>query len=71
MKDPRIVSIRHEKNRVFGAAIITGYKLALKDNMDIVAVMAGDNQMDPEHFRSYYADNRRQSRLYQREQVDQ
>jgi len=49
MKDPRIVSIRHEKNRGVGAAIITGYRLALKDNMDIVAVMAGDNQMDPEH----------------------
>jgi glycosyltransferase involved in cell wall biosynthesis len=48
MKDPRIVSIRHEKNRGVGAAIVTGYKLALKDNMDIVAVMAGDNQMDPE-----------------------
>jgi glycosyltransferase involved in cell wall biosynthesis len=48
MKDPRIVSIRHEKNRGVGAAIITGYKQALKENMDIVAVMAGDNQMDPD-----------------------
>jgi len=48
MKDPRLVPIRHEKNRGVGAAIITGYKLALKDNMDIAAVMAGDNQMDPE-----------------------
>ena len=47
MKDPRIVNIRHEKNKGVGAAIITGYKKALEDKMDIVAVMAGDNQMDP------------------------
>jgi hypothetical protein len=46
MKDPRIVSIRHEKNSGVGAAIVTGYKHALKENMDIVAVMAGDNQME-------------------------
>ncbi len=46
--DPRVVSVRHEKNSGVGAAIITGYKLALEDEMDIVAVMAGDNQMDPE-----------------------
>jgi len=47
MTDPRIISVRHEKNRGVGAAIVTGYKLALEDDMDIVAVMAGDNQMDP------------------------
>jgi glycosyltransferase involved in cell wall biosynthesis len=45
--DPRIVYLRHEVNKGVGAAIINGYKLALKDEMDIVAVMAGDNQMDP------------------------
>ncbi len=48
LKDPRIVSIRHEKNSGVGAAIVTGYKHALKDRMDIVVVMAGDDQMDPE-----------------------
>jgi len=48
LTDQRVVSIRHEKNKGVGAAIITGYKLALEDEMDIVAVMAGDNQMDPE-----------------------
>jgi glycosyltransferase involved in cell wall biosynthesis len=47
MDDPRIVPIRHEKNKGVGAVIVTGYRKALEDNMDIVAVMAGDNQMDP------------------------
>ncbi|HEY9247224.1 MAG TPA: glycosyltransferase family 2 protein, partial [Candidatus Methanoperedens sp.] len=46
--DTRVVSVRHERNRGVGAAIVTGYKLALEDGVDIVAVMAGDNQMDPE-----------------------
>lgn len=45
--DSRIVYLRHEVNKGVGAGIIDGYKLALKDEMDIVAVMAGDNQMDP------------------------
>ena len=47
VRDLRIIPIRHTTNKGVGAAIITGYKKALEDNMDIVAVMAGDNQMDP------------------------
>lgn len=46
--DPRITLVRHEKNQGVGGAISTGYKLALKDRMDMAAVMAGDNQMDPD-----------------------
>lgn len=45
--EPRLKLTRHIKNRGVGAAIITGYKQALNDKMDIIAVMAGDNQMDP------------------------
>ena len=45
--DPRIVPIHHNPNRGVGAAITSGYKGAVEDGMDIVAVMAGDNQMDP------------------------
>lgn len=45
--DNSIIPIRHEVNMGVGAAIVTGYKKALEDGMDIVAVMAGDDQMDP------------------------
>jgi glycosyltransferase involved in cell wall biosynthesis len=43
----RVSVIRHERNSGVGAAIVTGYKQALADGVDVVAVMAADNQMDP------------------------
>lgn len=46
--DPRVVLIQ-QKNGGVGAAITSGYKKALEDNIDIIAVMAGDNQMDPDY----------------------
>ncbi len=52
-EDQRIECINHEKNKGVGAAIITGYKEALNDHMDITAVMAGDNQMDPAFLKSF------------------
>jgi len=45
--DSRVVPIHHEINKGVGGAIISGYKRSLADDVDIVAVMAGDNQMDP------------------------
>jgi glycosyltransferase involved in cell wall biosynthesis len=46
--DPRVEVIVHERNRGVGAAIVTGYKRALTERVDATAVMAGDNQMDPD-----------------------
>jgi len=45
----RLRVVRHKHNGGVGAAIMSGYKLALEEleGKDLVAVMAGDAQMDP------------------------
>ncbi len=43
----RVEVIRHADNRGVGAAIITGYRRSRALGTDVVAVMAGDGQMDP------------------------
>jgi glycosyltransferase involved in cell wall biosynthesis len=52
---PRIEVISHERNVGVGAAIVTGYKRALAERMEVTAVMAGDNQMDPGELESIIA----------------
>lgn len=46
-EDNRIIYIRHQKNEGVGGAIVTGYKWALSNSVEITVVMAGDGQMDP------------------------
>src|SRR3954452_8205034 len=46
--DPRVDLIVHERNEGVGAAIITGYKRAIAEEIDITCVMAADGQMDPD-----------------------
>jgi glycosyltransferase involved in cell wall biosynthesis len=48
-KNGRFCALSNGENRGVGAAIVTGYKKALEEEMDIVVVMAGDNQMDAAH----------------------
>ena len=53
--DPRVQLIEHEQNRGVGAAIVTGYRQAVSDRVDVTCVMAADNQMDPDDLQSIAA----------------
>jgi glycosyltransferase involved in cell wall biosynthesis len=44
-----IIPIQHDKNSGVGAAIISGYRKSLGDQMDVSVVMGGDNQMDSKY----------------------
>lgn len=73
-EDGRINLIIHERNMGVGAAIVHGYRASLDANMDLVVVMAGDNQMDPNAMPSLLdplaertADYSKGNRLYGRE----
>lgn len=47
IRDHRVKVIFHETNQGVGGAMITGYRAALADGMDIVVKIDGDGQMDP------------------------
>lgn len=46
--DPRVTLVAREKNGGVGAAIESGYAKALELDADVICVMAGDGQMDPD-----------------------
>ena len=46
--DPRVELVRHDRNEGVGAAIVSGYRRAVAEEMDVTCVMAADGQMDPD-----------------------
>lgn len=44
----KLFVINHPVNGGVGKAILSGHKAALKEGIDVIAVMAGDGQMEPE-----------------------
>ena len=46
-KDERVQVLFHETNQGVGGAVVTGYRAALADNIDVVVKVDGDGQMDP------------------------
>lgn len=47
-KNKKIILIKHKINQGVGGAIASGYKWARDNNIDVCAVMSGDNQVLPE-----------------------
>ncbi len=45
--DPRVELIRRPRNGGVGAAVVTGYRHAIAESIDVTCVMNGDAQMDP------------------------
>lgn len=50
--DSRIVLLDHEVNKGLGQTLIDGYLKSIEMEIDVVAVMAGDAQMDPNDLES-------------------
>lgn len=48
VKDKRVQVIFHQTNQGVGGAVISGYKQALEDGMDVIVKLDGDGQMNPE-----------------------
>lgn len=45
--DPRVVVLRNPENQGVGGAVMTGYRAAIDDGMDVIVKIDGDGQMDP------------------------
>ena len=46
--DGRVEIVRHDRNEGVGAAIVSGYRRAIAERIDVTCVMAADGQMDPD-----------------------
>lgn len=75
--DAVVEPIRHERNQGRGGAVKTGYRRALSDGMDVIAVMDADGQMNPDMLSRIidpvvegYADYAKGTRLLHRDRRD-
>lgn len=46
-RDERVIVIRHEQNQGVGGAVLTGYRAAIGENIEIIVKVDGDGQMEP------------------------
>uniref|UniRef100_UPI00289C9531 glycosyltransferase family 2 protein n=1 Tax=Stutzerimonas kunmingensis TaxID=1211807 RepID=UPI00289C9531 len=45
--DPRVTILRNPENQGVGGAVMTGYRAAIAEGMDVIVKVDGDGQMDP------------------------
>ena len=74
--DARVRVLRNPENQGVGGAVMTGYKAALADDVDIIVKIDGDGQMDPALISSFIspimlgdADYTKGNRFYDLEQI--
>lgn len=53
--DKRVTVIRNSENQGVGGAVMTGYKAAIAEGIDIIVKVDGDGQMDPSLIPSFIA----------------
>lgn len=46
-RDPRVRVLRHLQNQGVGGAMVTGYRAAIEEGMEVIVKVDGDAQMDP------------------------
>lgn len=46
-KDERVSVLRHAKNQGVGGAVMSGYKAAIEDCMEVIVKVDGDGQLGP------------------------
>lgn len=54
-EDARVHVLRHSENRGVGGAVMTGYRAAIDDDMEIIVKVDGDGQMDPKLIPNFVA----------------
>lgn len=76
--DARVAVIRHTENKGVGGAVMTGYRAAWEDGMDVAVKVDGDGQMDPQlipqfvaPIQSGYADYTKGNRFFDLEHIRQ
>ncbi len=55
IEDSRVVLLDRAVRGGVGAAILTGHRAALREHLDVLAVMAGDGQMAPDFLMDFVA----------------
>lgn len=45
--DKRVVVVRHKDNQGVGGAVLSGYRAAINDDIEVIVKVDGDGQMDP------------------------
>lgn len=77
-RDPRVVVLEHAENQGVGGAVMTGYRAAIADGMDIIVKVDGDGQMDARLIPAFVApilageaDYTKGNRFFNLEQISQ